>query len=148
MLNTFHESTPTEIKELLTRLNASRRRVRIWYGDTKTGRSWNEENSVTGEIGRSMGPAKIPLLIANRRSYGGGALLDHCIIRIDDINSRYILYIHPHFYTNLHRIGAHVYETKRTDGINTNTPTLIASFKDETKAKKFIEFMEGKRYAK
>ena len=41
--------------KVLSSLVHSGRRVRIWYGDTETGRSWNEEYEVTGTIGRSNG---------------------------------------------------------------------------------------------
>lgn len=56
--------------------------VRLFLGDVKTGRDWLEENDVTGRIGRSMGPIKVPILLANSRSIGGGSILTHCIVRI------------------------------------------------------------------
>lgn len=142
MSMTFKESTHPRIKELLTLLNHSRRRVRIWYGDTETGRSWNEEYHITGEIGRSSGVAKIPLIIANRRSSGGPGILDHCIIRIDDINSRQVLYKHPNFHTGLHLKDSEVYTYK--DG----TYSVQARFDHPFKANKYLDFMEGKRYSK
>ena len=83
---------------ILSSLVHSGRRVRIWYGDTETGRSWNEEYEVTGTIGRSSGNIKIPLLIKNSRSYGGGSLLDDCIIRIDDIHQKRTLYQTENFH--------------------------------------------------
>lgn len=43
---------------------------------------WNEQFDVTGYVGRSTGPIKVPLLIHNRRSLGGPAILDHCIIGV------------------------------------------------------------------
>jgi hypothetical protein len=137
---TFKESTHPQIKELLTLLNHSRRRVRIWYGDTETGRSWNEEYHVMGEIGRSSGLAKIPLMIGNRRSLGGPSVLDHCIIRIDDTNARRTLYTHPNFHTNLKVVGVEV--------VNTQDNTTRARFDHPLKAQKYFEFMEGKRYSK
>ena len=33
-------------------------------------------------IGNSLGPLKVPLLIHNRRSSGGPAILDHCVVKI------------------------------------------------------------------
>ena len=137
---TFKESTHPRVKELLTILNHSRRRVRIWYGDVETGRSWNEEYHVTGEIGRSNGLAKIPLMIPNRRSFGGTSILDHCIIRIDDINDRKPLYIHPNFHTDL--------EVNGNEVINKVGHTVQARFDHPLKARKYFEFMEGKRYSK
>lgn len=37
--------------------------VRIWLGDTQTGRAWAEENDVIGTIGRSTGTMEVPLLV-------------------------------------------------------------------------------------
>jgi hypothetical protein len=41
-----------------------------------------EENDVTGTLGRSTGTNKVPLLLHNSRSMGGGALMDHRIVRL------------------------------------------------------------------
>ena len=141
---TFKESTHPRVKELLTVLNHSRRRVRIWYGDTETGRSWNEEYHVTGEIGRSTGLAKIPLIIPSRRSHGGPAILDHCIIRIDDINARQTLYKHPNFHTGLEIKDCEVFTYNKKLDIY----EVQARFGHPLKAHKYLDFMEGKRYAK
>jgi hypothetical protein len=140
-INTFHKDTPERVKELLKLLNFSRRRVRIWYGDKETGRAWNEEHHVTGTIGRSSGYSKIPLMIPNRRSHGGPALLDHCIIRIDDINDRKTLYKHPNFHVDLHRNDKAEVLTCR-DGAY----IIHARFKHPLQADNYIKFMNGERY--
>ena len=54
--------------------------------------AWNEEHDIFGYVGRSTGENKIPLLVANFRSYGGGALLDHCIIKIRESKGNRVLY--------------------------------------------------------
>jgi hypothetical protein len=138
----FNNSTHPRVRELLILLNHSKRRVRIWYGDQETGKSWNEEHHVTGTIGRSTGETKIPLMIPNRRSRGGMAILDHFIIRIDDINSRIVLWKHPNFHTGLEleNCKVYVYDPK-LDIYKTQ-----AKFDHPFKARKYLEFMEGKRY--
>ena len=73
--------TPNEVIRVWN-CPTNRIRLHISLGDTATGLDWLEENDVCGYVGRSMGPIKVPLLIANRRSLGGGAILDHCIVRI------------------------------------------------------------------
>jgi len=78
----YHKETPDKLVELLEELLENRTRITVDYGDIKTGKSWGEEHDITGYIGRSTGNIKIPLLVYNTRSYGGGALLDHCIIGI------------------------------------------------------------------
>jgi hypothetical protein len=78
----YHIETPAAVCEALENARATGQRLQIYYGDTKTGRNWNEENDTRGTICRSTGSVKVPLLIATSRSYGGGAILDHCIIKI------------------------------------------------------------------
>jgi hypothetical protein len=101
-----------------------------------------------GTIGKSTGESKIPILLCNTRSFGGGAILDHCIIRIDDVRARTTLYKHKKFHTNLYRSNNEVYEEKRSDGLISLTPTVVARFPDNLRASNYIEFMEGTRYSK
>lgn len=83
---TYHATTPPQLQTILDALRRSRARVRIAYGDPATGRLWGDV--VTGRIGRSMGPVKVPLIIHNARCHGGPAILDHCIVTIDYANKR------------------------------------------------------------
>lgn len=94
----FHPDTPEELQILLNDLIENRRetRVRVILGDSKTGRDWGEENDVVGYLGRSTGTVKIPLLIHNKRSSGGPALSDDCILQIR-INGGRILWTHPNY---------------------------------------------------
>ena len=78
----YHEDTPNELVLLLDRLRETQERIIIDYGNIKTGKSWEETLDITGRVGRSNGSIKIPLLIHNKRSLGGGSLLDNCILNI------------------------------------------------------------------
>ena len=78
----YHVETPSEVVRVLEGVRHDRRRIRLVLGDPKTGQDWNKQHDVTGYVGRSMGPIKVPLLIHNRRSFGGPAILDHCVIGI------------------------------------------------------------------
>jgi hypothetical protein len=77
----YHADTADAVVEALERARANCSRIRIYYGDLITGRDWLEEHDVEGYLGNSLGPLKVPLLICNRRSLGGAALLDHCIVK-------------------------------------------------------------------
>ncbi len=78
----FDARTPIEVINVLEKARLNRTRLHISLGDATTGRDWFEEFECFGFVGRSMGPIKVPLILPVRRSIGGGAILDHCIIRI------------------------------------------------------------------
>lgn len=94
---TYKDETPEDVIRVLERARMARFRIRVDYGDTETGESWGESFDTTGYVGRSMGPVKIPILVHNARSMGGGGILDHCIVRIEYANKRDggVLYEHP-----------------------------------------------------
>lgn len=94
----YHAETLAAVIEVLERARQNRTRIHISYGDATTGRDWLEEWDITGFVGRSIGPVKVPLLIANRRSMGGGAMLDHCIVRIRSSAGGRVLYQHPAYH--------------------------------------------------
>ena len=97
---TYHAETPESLRQLLERIRLNKWRVRFYWGDAETGRDWGEQYDITGRLGRSMGPCKVPILLHNSRSLGGGAILDHCIVKIEFANKRDggTLYIHPSYH--------------------------------------------------
>jgi hypothetical protein len=90
--------TPDEVIRVVEAARQTRTRLHVSLGDTETGRDWLEEFEVYGYIGRSTGPIKVPLLLANRRSHGGGALLDHCVVRIRESAGGRVLYQHSAYH--------------------------------------------------
>lgn len=78
----YHIDTADEIIKVLENARLYDKRVRVFYGNTQTGKDWMEIYDTIGTIGRSCGSIKIPLLIKSKRSFGGGAILDHCIVKI------------------------------------------------------------------
>lgn len=134
---TFDQSVPLNLQNLITNLNKTRARVRVWYGDINTGTAWPEEFEVLGYIGRSTGQHKIPLLVNNARSYGGGALLVSSIVRIDTTCGR-VLYKHPTFEHGITLEGLNVYAHG----------ALHARCKTESQAAKLAAFLIGERYSK
>ena len=84
--------TPDELCIVIDNLLQNKQRVVIDYGNTTTKESWNEIHDIKGRIGRSTGVIKIPLLVYNSRSYGGGALSDNCILSIKTTNGGRVVY--------------------------------------------------------
>lgn len=93
----YNSNTPEEVIRILERARRDNTRLFLRIGDAKTGRDWLEEHEVEGRIGRSMGPVKVPLLIPNASSHGGGAILDDCIVGIMTAKGKQVLYKHPKY---------------------------------------------------
>ena len=90
--------TPNDMVILLERLRNNEQRVTVRFGDRKTGRDWGETHDVEGYIGRSGGKVKIPLLISNRASMGGGGLLDAHLDKVSTSKGKKTLYKHKKYH--------------------------------------------------
>ena len=141
----YHKDTPERIIRTLEGSRNCGERIRLFYGDTESGKCWNEENDVVGTVGRSTGPIKVPLLIARSTSSGGGAILDHAIVKI--INKGSVLYRHPSFNCGnwTMTISSDLPGYKENALCNGK---IHARFKKEGQAQRYIDFMTGKRFSK
>ena len=79
---TYNDKTDKEVVRILEACRQDLTRIRIVLGNVKTGESWNETYEVTGYVGRSLGPMKVPILLRNDESISGGEILTYCIIGI------------------------------------------------------------------
>jgi hypothetical protein len=129
-----------KLLETLKQCRGSSRRYRFFYGDTETGRSWNDEHDVLGYVSNSTGDTACLILVPTRRSSGGGALLDSCIIRIDDTLTRRRLYCHDKFHSTIKQVGNECHDT--------HTDSVYSRHDHPLKARKLNEFMHGQRYSK
>lgn len=134
---TFNPATSQTVRDWIQYAYCNCLRVRVWYGDSKTGEAWHEEYDVTGRIKGSTGTNKIPLLVNNSRSHGGSGLLDHCIVRIDAIKTRTTLYVHPNFNTRLLLDGNALYHNGE---LHYRGPI--------DKVTRLYKFLQGERYPK
>lgn len=94
----YHANTKRAMITQLETLRASRIRCRFHWGDATTGKDWCDRYGITGTIGRSTGEMKVPLLIYNKRSIGGGAILTHCIVKITAAKGGRVIYQHPNYH--------------------------------------------------
>lgn len=106
------------------------------FGDVETGRSWDEEFNTTGYVGRSTGRVKIPLLIYNRRSYGGPAL-SGAIVRVLTAKGKHVLYQHPNYHSFLPKKW--IVTTKHDNGTRNTQVTAT----DEDAARNMVCAAEG-----
>lgn len=144
----FHPDTAPQVARLLDSCLASQEPVRLFLGDAATGKAWHEENDVQGRIGRSMGPCKVPLLVAKRQD-GGPALLDHCIVGILGKGANW-LYKHPTLdlgtwtvepIDHTARSGTRFVAATHVDG------TLHSRHSTQASAERLAAFMRGERLA-
>lgn len=120
------------------------RRIRVWYGDRKSGESWFEDSETTGRIGLGHGKIfRIPLIIANSRSWSGKALSVGSLIRVDDIKARKTLWKVPDYNDRLEII--HVEDSKLPWQV-CGRGTIFARFETEGKARRWVDFQQGRRY--
>ncbi len=139
----FHVETPAAVVQVLERARQNRTRIHVSFGDAATGLDWLEEFDAHGYVGRSMGPVKVPLLVANRRSTGGGAILDHCIVRIRESAGGRILYQHPAYHYGTLAIRPKAQPLSLPDGRMLNIDVLRdgkvhASFENMDKARRWV----------
>ena len=147
----LHDGTNGLVAAALYSAYQRKVRVRIWYGSIETGHAWLEELEVTGQIGLSMGPIRIPILLSNSRSIGGGGVLDHCIVKIQETKSKRVLYEHDTFGRGHFRIGGEpeydqvpipVYHYHTGDDKGWQN---VANFRTWDQAVRWVDFMTGKR---
>jgi hypothetical protein len=111
----YAEHTPDAVIRVLEQAREARTRIRVRLGFTEQhedvlsgkavlGRDWLDEFECEGTVGRSMGPQRVPLLINNARSMGGGVVSTDCIVRIIDTKTKRVLYSHPKYHTGNFKI--------------------------------------------
>jgi len=130
----FSKNTPEQIIEIINNLHKNKHSIRLFYGDQKTGKSWNEENDTIGIVGISNGEIRIPLLMKTSRSRYGSPISDDSIVKLIDIKTKEILYIHPTFnQSKFTAISCLVLQDFIT----------FANCKDPKQAEKLASFMNG-----
>lgn len=163
----YDEKTPIKVIEALEEARVTKDRIRLFYGDHDTGVVWLEEHDVIGTVGRSSGYAKIPILIHSSRSLGGGAIMDNRILRIDTKRKGKIVRLYEAYNIRLPNLML-MDRSECDEGWSVSDAmggTVIARFYDDTKtdpgtrivhvipytgekkARNYIAFMRGERWA-
>lgn len=140
----FHPGTEPAVKRILEYARKAEIRIRIFYGDPESGRDWLEECDAMGYVSRSMGPLKIPILLKRCNSSGGGSILTDNILRIIETGTQCELYRHRNYVEPKFRIRRGDDEQYPFE-VHANS-SLHARFKRRDEAKRYVDFMRGKRF--
>lgn len=135
----YDKRAPIQVCKALDRMLKNRARIRVFYGDPKTGNAWAEENNTIGYVGRTTGSVKTPLLLHDSRSSGGSIILVSSIVAITRSDGGSFVYKHPNFTTG-DWIAAD-YNVYHNGELYARCDTL-------DKAKRLALFMSGKRNSK
>lgn len=143
MHTVYHKDTPYPVRQILESAMNTKRRLRIFLGDNKTGRDWGEESFVVGTISHSKGQTNVPLMIANGRSIGGSAIFDQCIVKIMEAGK--VLYQHHNYHQPTFTIG----KAANGDAVAVfANGDNVANFKTLPASRRWVAFMTGLRMAK
>ncbi len=142
----YDNRTPDRVMRVLEDARLNHMRLHISLGNTETGRDWLEEFESHGYIGRSTGSIKVPLLLANRSSTGGGALLDHCIVRIRESAGGRVIYQHRTYHHGTLEVRPKAEPINLSDGRVLTVDVLRdgelhAAFEDMTQARRWFRKM-------
>ena len=141
-----YENVNEKLINVLERYRKNNTRIRVWYG--AKGKVWLEEYDVTGRINRTSGRIKIPILVNNKRSFGGTELLVNCIIRIDDIEEKKTIYKLAGYDMPKLEIKEVKNNEHILDYLVMKEDKIMTTFKTLEKAQNWVDFMTGKRYRK
>lgn len=147
----FDATTPAKVRSVLETYRRSRSPLRLFFGDSETGKDWLSESDTFGRIGRSAGTMCTPLLVLPGEC-GGGAILTNCIVRIVNPLTGAELYRHPtYFQPEMRLVDAPTYD--KVDGFTTNVEVFSESawdvharFTSAGKAAHWLAYMTGESF--
>jgi hypothetical protein len=132
----FHAETPQRVCNILANYCGNlNQRVRIFYGDIKTGKDWLECHDSIGYVGKSCGKVSVPLLLIRKDSTGGCAISDDCIVKIT-IDKK-VVYKHSNYYCPIEISGNEIYDTE----------TGVCIFRNPKGVGREFDFLNGTRNA-
>lgn len=136
----FDPGTDAEAAKVLEFCRSGERKVRLILGDTNSGEPWLEEHDVVGQIGRSLGPLRVPLLI-EPGEHGGSAILCAHLLAIVDWTSGDFLYRHGAYREADLSIKPSANAERPWDVLRREE--VVACFRDIGQAGAYLAFMCG-----
>jgi hypothetical protein len=136
------------------------KRVRLFIGDTdrpdfekvhsrkpEPGLDWNEAYDVTGYIRKSGGIEPCAIILNNRSSMYGPSVMDSCIVKIMVDNKVVYELVDYHNKLDSAEIVESELAPEYSHAVRVNGEEY-ARFHSEKSAKRYLDFMTGKRMSK
>jgi hypothetical protein len=148
----FDGRTPKKVQRVLEEARKSHAILRIFFGDTATGRDWMEEYDTVGRVCRSPGTMKIPSLTTSSDPEGWQTLRTHCIVRVIKVRTGEECYRHPKYHCpqmELQEAASYDKAEGYTHTVNVEKDGFLepyAHFRTGAKAEAFVAFMNGTRH--
>jgi len=146
----YHASTPPAVIAILERAISIGSRLRLWFGDTETGKASDQKYDVVGFIGRGASQISLPLLLPSIDSHGGVPISDHQIVAIARGPGNVFAYEHPTLDLGIWTRIAAIDPASTNDYIEAVLVDgkIHSHHKSPVQADHMIEFMTGLRWAK
>lgn len=140
----YPAGVPDELIQVLESARLNEKRVRLFYGDPKTGIDFLEQHDIIGRIGRTGGIVKSPILLMRENSSGGPLIPVDIVLKVTDANTKKVLYQHPLYKEPEFIVQKN--ESNKTYNVIYNGQThAVFPFGKEERMENYINFMKGKR---
>lgn len=130
----FPDDAPEEIARHIAYYCGKGIRVRLFYGDRKTGKDWGEVYDTMGYISKSYDGTPnggIPILVLTSRSMGGRSILFNSIVRMTV--DKQDVYRHPKYNCKVSVSGGDVYFNGQ----------IHSRYETRARAEQFAKFLRG-----
>lgn len=94
----YDPRTPAQARHALESARATRRLVRLHYGDPRTGRDRLAVQDVLGFVGYAAWYLPHPILLVDRQLHIGPRIVELEVVRVFDVDGMVATYSHPHYH--------------------------------------------------
>lgn len=140
----YPATVPDELIQVLESARLNEKRVRLFYGDPKTGIDFLEQHDIIGRIGRTGGIVKSPILLMRENSSGGPLIPVDIVLKVTDAKTKKVLYQHP-----LYKEPEFIVQKNDIDKtysiIYNDEVHAVFPFGKEKEMENYMNFKKGKR---
>lgn len=94
----YDPRTPAQLRHALETARATRRQVRLFYGDPRTGLDRLATRDVLGYVGYAAWSLPHPILLSERQTFVGPRIVELEIVKVIDVDSFLTTYSHSSYH--------------------------------------------------